>query len=215
MRLDEYLVREGLAASRARAKRLIQRGQVKVDGRPASRPSQKIEYGRAVTVEGEDLTEGYYKLKGIQEQSGLLREGDAVLDIGSSAGGFLMFASAIASRVTGIEFSREFAAPLEEARKERPNVQVILGDAFTIDVASLGGPYDVILNDMTVEPAASIDVLKRFLPLLKEGGRVLQVVKLGPAGDPGQMAKKLGETGLKVTKVIRPEKMEAYLIAEK
>lgn len=149
MRLDEYLVREGLAVSRARAKRLIERGMVKVDGKPASKPSQKVEYGRSVTVEGEDMPEGYFKLKSIQEQSGLLWEGDVVLDIGSSAGGFLIFASGIASEVVGIEFSREFEGPLAEVEKARPNVKVVFDDAFTMDMAKLGGPYDVILNDMT------------------------------------------------------------------
>ncbi len=215
MRLDEYLVNEGLAASRSRAKRLIEKGLVKVDGVTASKPSRKVEYGRSVTVEGEDKPEGYFKLKSIQEQSGILREGDVVLDIGSSAGGFLMYASGLASRVTGIEFSREFEEPLAEVEEEYHNVRVVFGDAFTMDVAKLDGPYDVILNDMTVEPMASIEVLKRFLPLLKEHGRVLQVAKLGPSGDPAPVIKKLEETGLKVNKVIRPEKMEAYIIAEK
>ncbi len=215
MRLDEYLVKEGLVSTRARAKRLIERGLVRVDGRPAAKPSQKVEYGRAVEVEGEDRPEGYFKLESIQEQAGILRKGDVVLDIGSSAGGFLTYASGIASRVTGIEFSREFEAPLKEIEKTYPNVSVIFGDAFTMDVEKLEGPYDVILNDLTVEPAASIGVLKRFLPLLKEHGRVLQVVKLGPEGGPAPWIKKLEEIGLKVKKAIRPEKMEAYLIAEK
>ncbi len=215
MRLDEYLVDEGLVTSRNRAKKLIDKGQVKVDGRTASKPSQKVEYGHEVTIEGEDMPEGYFKLKGIQEASGVLREGDAVLDIGSSAGGFLMFASGIASRVTGIEFSREFLEPLSNVEKEYPSVKVIFGDAFSIGLTALDGPYDVILNDMTVEPLTSIDVLKRFLPLLKEHGRVMQVVKLGPKGTPEPMVKKLEEAGLTVLKIIRPQKMEAYLIAEK
>jgi len=38
MRLDEYLVNEGLVTSRNRAKKLIDKGQVKVDGRTASKP---------------------------------------------------------------------------------------------------------------------------------------------------------------------------------
>ena len=215
MRLDEFLVDEGLVSSRARARRLIERGLVKVDGRPASKPSQKVEYGRAVVVEGEDRPEGYFKLKSIQEQSGILRRGDVVLDIGSSAGGFLLYASGIASRAVGIEFSREFEKPLEAVEKEHPDVKVIFGDAFTMDVAKLDGPYDVILNDMTVEPAASIEVLKRFLPLLKEHGRVLQVAKLGPSGDPEPIVKKMGGMGLKIKDIIRPEKMEAYIVAEK
>lgn len=221
MRLDEYLVSEGLVSSRTRAKRLIERGLVKVDGKTAAKPSQKVEYGRSVAVIGEDKPEGYFKLKSIQEQSGIIHEGDVVLDIGSSAGGFLMYASGIAASVVGIEFSEEFRGPLTEVEKEYPNVKVVFGDAFTIDIMKLDGPYDVILNDMTVEPMTSVEVLKRFLPLLKEHGRVLQVVKLGPdaarsarANDPAPMIKKLEETGLKVDKVIRSEKMEAYIVAK-
>jgi 23S rRNA (cytidine1920-2'-O)/16S rRNA (cytidine1409-2'-O)-methyltransferase len=212
MRLDEYLVNEGIVSSRARAKRLIERGMVKVDGKTASKPSKKVEYGRSVAVTGEDKPEGYFKLKSVQELAGILHGGDVALDIGSSAGGFLMYASGLVSRVVGIEFSREFEEPLAEVEKEYPNVKVVFGDAFTMDVVKLGGPYDVILNDMTVEPTASIEVLKRFLPLLKEHGRVLQVAKLGASGDAAPIVKKLEETGLKVNKVIRPEKMEAYII---
>ncbi len=215
MRLDEYLVSEGLVTSRNRAKKLIERGQVKVDGEVVSKPARKVEYGHSVTIEGEDMPEGYFKLRGIQEASGVLRPGDVVLDIGSSAGGFLMFASGIASRVAGIEFSREFLEPLSCVEKEYPNVKVIFGDAFNMDLTALDGPYDVILNDMTVEPLTSIEVLKRFLPLLKEHGRIVQVVKLGPRGTPGPMVSKLEEAGLTIQKVIRPRKMEAYIVAEK
>ena len=67
-------------------------------------------------------------------------QGDIVLDIGSSAVGFLMFASAIASRVVGIEFSREFLGPLSDVESEHPNVKVIFGDAFSMDLTALGGP---------------------------------------------------------------------------
>jgi 23S rRNA (cytidine1920-2'-O)/16S rRNA (cytidine1409-2'-O)-methyltransferase len=215
MRLDGYLVSEGLVASRNRARRLIERGLVKVDGVTVVKPSQKIEYGRSVTVDGESMPEGYFKMKGIQEASGIIHEGNAVLDIGSSAGGFLMYASPIASRVTGIEFSLEFKGPLMEVEKDFPNVRVIFDDAFNMDIAQLDGPYDIILNDMTVEPMISIDVLKRFLPLLKEHGRVMQVVKLGPKGSPDPMVKKLQEIGLKIDQVILPEKMEAYILASK
>jgi len=215
MRLDEYLVSEGLVASRNRAKRLIERGVVKVNGKTALKSSHKIEYGSAVVIEGEDMPEGYFKLKLIQEKSGIIHPGDAVLDIGSSAGGFLMYASGIAARIVGIEFSREFEEPLIEVEKDYPKVRVVFDDAFNMDIAKLGGPYDVILNDMTVEPMASVEGLKRFLPLLKEHGRIMQVVKLGPAKSPEPMMEKLREIGLKVDDVIVPEKMEAYILASK
>jgi len=48
---------------------------------------------------------GYWKLKKLQEEFNLIRPDDVVLDIGSSAGVFLLCASEIAKRVYGIEFS--------------------------------------------------------------------------------------------------------------
>jgi 23S rRNA (cytidine1920-2'-O)/16S rRNA (cytidine1409-2'-O)-methyltransferase len=215
MRLDEYLVSEGLVTSRTRGKRLIERGSVKVDGKVQMKPSHKVNYGQVVTIEGEDQTQGYFKLKGIQEATGLIRQGDAVLDIGSSAGGFLRYASPLTSRVVGIEFSEEFREPLEEVEKEHSNVTVIFGDAFTLDISALNGPFDVILNDMTVEPSKSIEILSRYLPLLKSGGRVLQVVKLGDKQSPEPMVRMLEERGLQIVDVIKPEKREAYIVASK
>ncbi len=215
MRLDEYLANEGLVTTRSRAKKLIERGQVKVDGKVVTKHSQKIEYGHAVTIEGEDRPEGYFKLKDIHERSGILHPGDVVLDIGSSAGGFLQYASAIAGSIVGIEFSEDFREQLSAVEEDNPNVKVVFDDAFKMDTAKLGGPYDVILNDMTVEPMMSVEALKRFLPLLKEHGRILQVVKLGPKGSPEPMAEKLQEIGLRIIEIIMPEKMEAYIIASK
>ena len=55
----------------------------------------------------------------------------------------------------------------------------------------------MILNDMTVEPSKSIEILSRFLPLLKAGGRVMQVVKLGDnKHSPEPMVKMLENLGL-------------------
>ncbi len=216
MRLDEYLVSEKLVSSRTRGKHLIERGSVKVDGTVQVKPSHKVNYGQKVTIEGEDEPQGYFKLKGIQDATGLIREGDTVLDIGSSAGGFLMYASPIASQLVGIEFSLEFKESLEKVEREYPNVEVIFGDAFTMDVSLLGGPFDVILNDMTVEPSKSIEILSRFLPLLKSGGRVMQVVKLGDnKHGPEPMVEMLEDLGLQIFEVIKPEKHEAYIVAIK
>jgi 23S rRNA (cytidine1920-2'-O)/16S rRNA (cytidine1409-2'-O)-methyltransferase len=215
MRLDEYIVSEGLVSSRTRGKRLIERGSVKVDGKTEMKPSHKVNYGQQVTIEGEDQTLGYFKLKGIQEETGFIHNGDAVLDIGSSAGGFLRYASPIASRVVGIEFSEEFREPLEEVEREHMNVTVIFGDAFMLDISTLDGPFDVILNDMTVEPSKSIEILSRYLSLLRSGGRVLQVVKLGDKQSQEPMVKMLADLGLQIVDVIKPEKKEAYIVASK
>ncbi|WP_424357637.1 S4 domain-containing protein [Methanocella sp. MCL-LM] len=212
MRLDEYLVEEGLIASRSRAKRYIHRGLVKMNSEVVTKPSKQVKPGAVIEIAEEDRPEGYFKLKGIQEQSDILHPGDRVLDIGSSAGGFLMYASGFAGEILGIEFSEEFREPLEAVVEEYPNVQVIFGDAFTIDLSQLG-EFDVILNDMTVEPAMSIEIMARFLPLLHRGGRVLQVLKLDKISDIEPFLTLVESRGLDVVRVIRPEKREAYVIA--
>ena len=214
MRLDEYLVTEGYIASRSRAQRYIERGLVKVDGVVVTKQSKKVQPGSRIEVDMGDQPEGWFKLKGIQEQSGLIHPGDAVLDIGSSAGGFLIFASSIASKVTGIEYSEEFRPQLSAVMQEYPNVEIVFGDAFNLDISMLGS-VDVILNDMTVEPSASVEITARFLPLLKECGRVMQVLKLDKVKDVEPFLKLLEGKGLKIEKVIRPEKKEAYVLALK
>jgi 23S rRNA (cytidine1920-2'-O)/16S rRNA (cytidine1409-2'-O)-methyltransferase len=214
-RLDEYLASEGYMASRSRARHFIERGLVKVDGTVVTKKSKKVEPGSRIEITELDRPEGFFKLKGIQEQTGLIRPGDAVLDLGSSAGGFLIFASGIASKVVGIEYSEEFRPRLTVVMKEHPNVRVVFGDAFTMDFSSLGDEFDVLLNDMTVEPSASIDVTARFLPLLKDGGKVKQVLKLDKVKDVEPFLILLESKGLKVEKVIRLEKKEAYVVAVK
>lgn len=215
MRLDEYLVSEGHIASRSRAQHHIERGLVKVNGVVVTKKSKKVEHGSRIEIGEADRPEGYFKLKGIQKQTSLIRPGDAVLDIGSSAGGFLLFASETASKVVGIEYSVEFRPQLDEVIKVCPNVKVVFADAFNMDISTLGGNFDVVLNDMTVEPAAAIDISARFMPLLKEGGRVMQVLKLDKVKDVDPFLQLLEGKGLKVEKVIRPEKKEAYVVVSK
>jgi 23S rRNA (cytidine1920-2'-O)/16S rRNA (cytidine1409-2'-O)-methyltransferase len=84
-----------------------------------------------------------------------------------------------------------------------------------MDLSQLGAGLDVILNDMTVEPSASIEITARFLPLLEEGGRVMQVLKLDKIKDVEPFLELLVSKGLKIEKVIRPEKKEAYVVAVK
>jgi len=67
-----------------------------------TKPSYDVAYSDLIEVtQGMDMPAGYWKLKEIQEKTGFIKNGDSVLDIGSSAGGFLLFASEIASRVHG------------------------------------------------------------------------------------------------------------------
>ena len=217
MRLDAYLVDMGYFKSRGRAKTAIQEGNVKVNGIPVTKVSRDVSTEDKIEVaEGLDQPQGYFKLKFIQEESGILKPGDNVLDLGSSAGGFLLFASEIAGHVKGIEFSRDFRSELGKIAYEREKVEIMFGDVFTVPLEEISRePVDVILSDMTLEPEDSIKALSRVLPLLKEGGRLLQVIKIPKKKNPKPIVSKIENLGLEVQQVISAEKQEIYVIARK
>lgn len=217
MRLDAYLVDMGYFKSRGRAKKAILAGDVKINGTAVTKVSRDVSTEDVIEVtEGLDQPKGYFKLKLIQEESGILKPGDRVLDLGSSAGGFLLFASEIADHIKGIEFSKDFRSELGKIAYEKENVEVIFGDVFTIPLNLLSEePVDVILSDMTLEPEDSIKALSRVLPLLKTGGKLLQVIKIPKKKNPKPILSKIENLGLEVQQVISSEKQEIYVVARK
>ncbi|MCZ7362854.1 MAG: S4 domain-containing protein [Candidatus Methanoperedens sp.] len=213
MRLDSYLVEIGDLGSRGRAKRAIAQGQVIVNGKVITKPSYDVAYSDDIEItEGLDKPAGYWKLKEIQEKTGIIRKGDCVLDIGSSAGGFILFASEIASCVHGIEFSHEFRSELGKLAHERPNVTVEFGDVL---MPFEKEKFDVLLMDITVSPLSSMIALENVLPALKSGGMLMQVLKLSKKGDGEPIIGKLSTLGLEIIDVLEPEKKEAYIVARK
>ena len=215
MRLDFTLVKQGIVASRGRAKRAITSGHVSVDGEIVIRPSEQVGYTNEIRLfENMDVPEGYLKLKDIQKRTGFIHQGDTVLDLGSSAGGFLLFASRVAHHVKGIEYSIEFMPPLDKIVKSHDNITVTQGDVFTMPLLTISdSPVDVIMNDITVEPSDSIMILERVLPLLRPGGRILQVLKLPDSSDPDSLLDKIQALGLMINHLIKPQKREVYVIA--
>ena len=214
MRLDSHLVEIGNLGSRGRAKRAILEGHVRVNDKVIKKPSFDIGYSDKIEISsGLDRPAGYWKLKDIQEKTDLIKKGDSVLDIGSSAGGFLLFACEIASYVHGIEFSQEFRPELENIAHEKQNTTVEFADVFTI--APLNEIYDVLLLDITVSPLSSIKALENVSPSLKNGGRLLQVLKLPKNSEIEPILTKLTSMGFEIQQVIEAEKEEAYVIARK
>lgn len=215
MRLDAYIVGMGDFKSRGRAKSAIAAGSVKVNGAVITKASRDVTSEDEIEVaEGLDKPRGYFKLKRIQEESGILQPGDRVLDIGSSAGGFILFASELAGHIKGIEFSREFRSELGKIAYEKKNVEIMFGDIFTVPLHELSEePVDVILSDITLEPEDSVKVLKRVLPLLKENGKVLQVLKMPNKKNPKPLLSKIKSLGVEILQVINSEKQEIYVIA--
>ena len=215
MRLDTFLVEQDKVASRGRARRAITSGLVKVDGNIIFKPSRQVGYENEIEVKEDiDVPAGYLKLKDIQDRTGLIHQGDVILDLGSSAGGFLMFASGIAGSVKGIEYSEEFMPHLNNIARSYDNITVVQDNVFTMPLSLMSDkPVDVIFNDITVEPLDSIKVMARVLPLLKSGGRVLQVLKLPDRLALDECTNRLKELGLTIQHILEPDKREVYVIA--
>ncbi|WMW22589.1 S4 domain-containing protein [Methanolobus mangrovi] len=217
MRLDAYLVEMGYFKSRGRAKTAILNGNVKVSGTIVKKPSKDVSGDAEVDVEeGLDMPRGYFKLKNIQDATGIIAENDRVLDLGSSAGGFMLMASEIASSVRGVEYSRDFKAELGKIAHEKENVSFMFGDVFQIPLKEMSPEQvDVILSDMTVEPMASLSALQRVLPLLRDNGKLLQVIKIEKQENRKPILAKVESMGLTILNVLESEKQEIYIIAQK
>jgi len=183
LRLDLVLVRRGFFSSRQKAKESIRRGLVKVDGKIVTKPSSDVRFDAEIELLSEERPRGYWKLKEIDENFGIFHGNEIVLDLGSSAGGFLLYASERSRFVYGIEFSEEFEEDLRRIEEERRNVRIFIADAFSFDI-SLLPELDVILNDLTLPFSSSLKALRRFLPRLKKDGRVLFVHKTGDGETP-------------------------------
>lgn len=91
MRLDQFLVSSGLQESRERAKQAIVQGQVFVNGKAITSPSQKVTGDEKITF-GDNIlkyvSRGALKLKKALDVFDVDMKNRYVLDIGSSTGGF-------------------------------------------------------------------------------------------------------------------------------
>lgn len=91
MRLDEALVARRLAPSRSRARDMVKRGAVRVDGKTETRPARMVEAAHDITAD--DPARGYVSRAALKLAAGLDAFGFEpvgldVLDIGASTGGF-------------------------------------------------------------------------------------------------------------------------------
>lgn len=91
MRLDAFLAEQQLAPSRTRAAKLIEAGQVLVNGVVRTKASFDVTAQDAVTIHGEGqryVSRGGEKLEAALQAFGISVAGAVALDIGASTGGF-------------------------------------------------------------------------------------------------------------------------------
>lgn len=91
IRLDQYLVQNGLAQSRERAKALIMAGVVFVNQQKVDKAGEMIKEDAVVEVRGHDIgyvSRGGLKLEKAMKCFPLTPDGKVCMDIGASTGGF-------------------------------------------------------------------------------------------------------------------------------
>lgn len=150
-RLDAELVRRGLAASRAQARELVERGKVTVGGAPAPKPTRLVDPGEAVEVAGDGprfVSRGGEKLDAALDHFGIDPAGRRVIDIGSSTGGFSdCVLQRGATRVVAIDVGRN---QLHE--KIRADDRVDVHEQTNVrhtDPADFGGSGDLVVADLS------------------------------------------------------------------
>jgi 23S rRNA (cytidine1920-2'-O)/16S rRNA (cytidine1409-2'-O)-methyltransferase len=182
-RLDAALVQRGLVRSRARARELVTRGAVLVDGATATRPSTPVSPASAITLAEEpDRWVGraaYKLLEALRRfgEAGLTVAGKRCLDVGASTGGFTqVLLEAGAAHVTALDVGHdqlvaEVAADGRVEERSGVNIRDVrpgdLGPAFDVVVAdlsfiSLRLVLDVVVSVMTPNADAVLLVKPQF-----------------------------------------------------
>lgn len=161
-RLDERVVREGLAESRSAAQALILAGRILVDDAPVDKAGVRVGPDARVRVKGgvrRFVSRGGDKLEGALADLGLDPRGSACLDVGASTGGFTdCLLQHGARRVVALDVGHgQLHARLrQDARvdvRERVNARHLTADAFD-------ERFDLVVVDVSF---ISVD---RLLPAL-------------------------------------------------
>ena len=159
-RLDQELLRRGLVPSRTAGREAIEAGLVLVDGVLASTPARLVAPEQAVHLKAEPrkfVSRGGLKLERALESFDINVTGAHCLDVGASTGGFTdCLLQRGASSVVAVDVGygqidwKLRSDPRVDVR-ERVNVR-------TCDPTELGGPFDIIVADV------SFISLRRLVP---------------------------------------------------
>lgn len=176
VRIDNLLVEKGLVKSRERAQALIMAGSVLVNGEPVTKAGKTVGLDAVITVK-EDIpyvSRGGIKLAGFLDEFKVDVRGLTALDVGSSTGGFT---DCLLKRGAKLVYAADVGKGiLDYSLRNDERVVLLEGRNFRyLEPDEVGEKVELIVIDV------SFISLEKILPkakeFLKEGGRVLALVK--------------------------------------
>lgn len=176
IRLDELMVRQGLAADAGEALRLVLAHQVKVGDEYPTSAAVRVLPEAVVEVKGRKryVSRGGFKLQGALDAFGQDVRGLRCIDIGSSTGGFtdcLLQAGAASVACVDVNYGQLAWSIRQDERVsvfERTNIRLA-------DPAELGAPFDLLVADLSFIGLAAL--APTFARLCAEGSVFIGLVK--------------------------------------
>lgn len=178
-RLDSALVERGLCESREKAQRAIMAGQVRINDRPARKPSDTVKAGDALGLEAGDkyVSRGGLKLEHALAHFTLDVRALTAIDLGASTGGFTdCLLQHGAARVFAVDVGHG-----QLAWKLRHDPRVVVMEKMNArDLTPAKFPAPFTPADLVVIDCSFIS-LRRILPaavaLLRPAGRIVALIK--------------------------------------
>ncbi|MCA1592187.1 MAG: TlyA family RNA methyltransferase [Acidobacteria bacterium] len=179
-RIDRILVERGLAPSRTRAQALVMAGVVLVGEQRVEKSSETFPPDAEVRVRGGDdpasryVGRGALKLDKALDEFAVDARGLVCLDVGASTGGFTdCLLQRGARRVVAVDVGHN---QIDWSLRTDPRVEVREGvNARYLAPEEFDEKFDLAVMDVSFISATK--VLPALVPLLKEGGRVIVLIK--------------------------------------
>ena len=180
-RLDELIVSLGHARDLVEARGLIMSGLVSTDAQRLDKPGQRVDSNIVVHVKARPrfVSRAGEKLASVFEFLKVDFQGQSVLDVGSSTGGFTDFALQHGARlVFCVDVGTGQLA--YKLRKDRRVVAMERTDIRDVSVGEGSGPQLTEQADMAVVDVSFVsltEVLQSVAKLVRPGGLVVAMVK--------------------------------------
>lgn len=205
MRLDQRLVDLGHAPTRSRARDLIMRGFVLVDGVRAAKPAQGVPEAARITLRADApqwVSRGAEKLVAALDHFGLDVNGRRALDVGASTGGFTqVLLERGAAHVTAVDVGK---GQFDPGLRENARVRVLeQRDARSLTGVDVGAGIDAIVADVSFISLQK--VLPAVLDLAQPGAWLVTLVK--PQFEVGR--ERIGKGGIVRDEAAQREAVDA------